>query len=408
LEYGSYYASSYDGPTYENASVYNSPLVYENQPGSYFSNTISNENLQPLNRTNYEAGLETKILRNRLGFDLTWFRYVDGPQIFAVPLSEATGYTSQLVNAVKTQRQGWEFTINGNPIRPEKPGDFSWDVLANWGTFKETFVELPEGLDRIYGFYQKGDRTDKYYDAAFVRTTDGQIINDGSGRPIINSKAQFLGYQNPDWVWGLYNKFSWKGLSLGFQFDGRVGGVITNYLRRQTFRGGRNIETTEGAMGARMADWLNQKAGKFTNPQENGNWIGEGVVVSNGVAIQYDQFGNITNYDKLQFAENQTKTFLQDYISRYYSPAEGSLMSRTFSKLREVTLTYQMPDKWFNKGNFIRGASVSLVGRNLLYFAEYKDIDLDNYVGRNFTGAGYSTIQSPTAKRYGINLNITF
>jgi hypothetical protein len=73
-----------------------------------------------------------------------------------------------------------------------------------------------------------------------------------------------------------------------------------------------------------------------------------------------------------------------------------------------VTITYQMPDKWFKKGNFIRSASFSLVGRNLLYFAEFKDIDLDTYVGHNYTGAGYSNLQSPTAKRYGFNLNITF
>jgi hypothetical protein len=78
-------------------------------------------------------------------------------------------------------------------------------------------------------------------------------------------------------------------------------------------------------------------------------------------------------------------------------------MSRTFSKLREVTVTYQMPATWFEKNKIIRSASISLVGRNLLYFAESKDIDLDNYL----TG-GQSSLQSPTAKRYGFNLNITF
>jgi TonB-linked SusC/RagA family outer membrane protein len=403
LGYGSYYSSSYDGPTYQNASVYNTPLVYENQPGAYFTNTISNANLQPLNRTNYEAGLEAKFLRNRIGADITWFRYVDGPQIFAVPLSEATGYTSQLVNAVKTQRQGWEVSVTGNPIRPKKAGGFSWDVLLNWSTFKETFLELPEGLDRINGFYQVGDRTDKYYDRAFVRAPDGQIVNDASGRPILNPVAQYLGNANADWVWAAYNKISYKGFSLGFQFDGRVGGVMTNYLRRQTFRGGRHIETTEGAMGeARLKDWENQKAGKYDNPSLNGNWLGEGLQITDGT-LKYDQFGNVTNWNEIKFKDNETKTFLQDYISRYYSPAEGSLMSKTFSKLREVTITYQLPSSLFQKGRFLRSASVSLVGRNLLYFAEYKDIDLDQYIGAN-----YSSLQSPTAKRYGININFTF
>ena len=78
-------------------------------------------------------------------------------------------------------------------------------------------------------------------------------------------------------------------------------------------------------------------------------------------------------------------------------------MSKTFSKLREVTFTYEMPQNWFKGNSMVRRASVSLVGRNLLYFAESKDIDLDQYIGTNYSG-----LQSPTAKRYGINLNITF
>ncbi|MCC7507654.1 MAG: hypothetical protein IT259_20260 [Saprospiraceae bacterium] len=244
---------------------------------------------------------------------------------------------------------------------------------------------------------------DAYYDGAMVKDQNGNIVHDASGRPIINPVPQFLGYSNPDWVWSVYNKVSWKNLSLGIQFDGRVGGVITNYVQRQTFRGGRHAETTQGAMGAaRLADWENQKQGLYNNPQVNGNWVGEGVSLVGGV-IEYDQYGNITNWDELEFADNTTKTFLQDYISRYYSTSEANLMSKSFSKLREVTITYQAPSSWFGEGRFIRGASFSLVGRNLLYFAEKKDIDLDQYIGTNYSG-----LQSPTAKRYGVNINLTF
>lgn len=413
LGYGSYYSSSYDGPSYSNSSVYNSPLVYNNQPGSYFTNTISNADLQPSSRTNYEGGVEAKFFRNRIGLDVTYFQYIDGPQIFEQPISEASGYNSQLINAVKTKKAGWEVSVSGSPFKNKK--GFGWNVLANWSTYKETLEELPEGAEVINNFFRKGDRLDKYYDRAFVRTNDGQIVNDASGRPIYNPTAQFLGHSNPDWVWSLVNSFSWKNLSLGIQFDGRVGGVIRNYVQQQTFRGGRHLATTQGIMGeARFADWQTQKeysralaAGEnpaALDPKKDGHWLGEGVYVSNGVTIKYDKLtGEITNYDQLEFKTNATKTFLQDYISRYYNSGEGNLMSKTFSKLREVTLTYELPENWFKSRSIIRRASVSLVGRNLLYFAEKKDIDLDQYIGTNFSG-----LQSPTAKRYGVNLNITF
>ncbi len=401
IGYGLQYSSSYEGPTYENASVYSSPIVYNGQPGSYYTNTIANENLKPFSRTNYEGGLEAKFLRNRIGLDFTYYQYIDGPLIFQKPISEASGYTSELVNAVKTKNQGYEVSVMGTPVRTES--GFSWDVLLNWSTYRITYAELPEGTERLYGFYKKGDRVDGYYDQALVHDPQGNVVHDASGRAIRNPVAQFLGYSNPDWSWGLYNKISWKNLSFGFQFDGRVGGVITNYIQRQTFRGGRHVETTEGAMGeARYQDWLKQQAGDDNNPQEDGNYTGQGVKLVSGV-IEYDQFGNITNYDELQFAPNDIKTYLQDYISRYYATAEANLMSKTFSKLREVTLTYRAPQRWFEGGKFLRSASFSLVGRNLLYFAEKKDIDLDQYIGTNYSG-----LQSPTAKRYGININLTF
>ncbi len=292
-------------------------------------------------------------------------------------------------------------SVSGTPVKTK--GGFSWDVLANWSTFKEVLAELPAGTDAINTFYKVGDRLDKYYDQAMVHDNNGNIVHDASGRPILNPIRQFLGYSNPDWVWGLTNKFNYKNISLTIQFDGRVGGVITNYVQRQTFRGGRHLESTEGAMGeARYKDWLNQQAGKFDKPQENGNYVGEGVSLVKGT-IKYDQDGKIINMNELEFAKNTTKTFLQDYISRKYASAEANLMSKSFAKLREVTLTYNFPMRMFNQSTWIQGASVSFVGRNLLYFAEKKDIDLDNYIGTNYSG-----LQSPTTKRYGVNINIKF
>ncbi len=398
LSYGDSYESSYDGPTYQNAAVYTTPLVYHNQPAATYTNTLNNPSLKPNSSSQFEVGGEIRFLQNRLGLDVTHFSSNDGPRIFSLPTSEASGYTSQLVNGIETRKTGWEVTINGSPI--QNTDGLNWEILANWSTFKEVLTDIYPGVNSLNTYFQVGDRVDKYYDRAYVKTPDGQLINDGGGRPVRNPVPQFLGHLNPDWVWGIQNKFRYKNVLFSFQFDGRVGGVITNYIQRQTFRGGRNIATTEGIMGITR---LNDTQGLKTV-------VGPGVVIANGATIRFDQDGNITNYTELEFAPNTNATYLQDYISRYYQDSEFNLMSRTFAKLREVTIGYSLPSGLL-KRTFIKQASLSLVARNLLYWAERKDIDLDQYVnfGRTTgTNDGYSSLQTPTTRRYGFNLNLVF
>ncbi len=392
LGYGDSYTSSYDGPTYQNSAVYSTPLTYNNQPAAFFTNTLNNAQIQPNSTSQTEFGADIRFLNNRLTVDAAYFISNDGPRIFNLPLSTTTGYSAALVNGIKTQKKGVELSVTGTPIK--NLSGFNWEILANWSTFKERLTEIYPGVDRLNQFLKVGNRTDAYYDQTFIRTQDGQLINDAGGRPIINPVRQFLGYLNPDWVWGLNNRFNYKNWNFSFQFDGRVGGVIANYIQRQTFRGGRHIATIEGAMGeARYQDYKGVKS-----------YVGEGVVVSNGVAVKYDVDGNITNYGELQFAPNTTKQFLQDYISRRYSPNGGNLMDRSFAKLREVVIGYNLPANLLQK-TFFKQVSISLVGRNLLYFAEKKDIDLDQFANGS---QGSSDLQTPTMRRYGVNINLTF
>ncbi len=394
IGYGAAYTTSYDGPTYNLVSkVYNTRLDYNNSSAAYYTDNLYDD-ITTAARSNYEAGIDIRFLKNRLGLDLVYFKYVDGPQIFRNPISQATGYTALFINAAKYATKGVELTLNGK-LAATRSG-FGWDVLFNWSTYRQTYAELP--ADSIqFGdlFVKKGDRLDIYQGQAFVRTPDGQIVNDAGGRPLRYTKNQVLGYSNPDWVWGLTNKFRYKNINLTIQIDGRVGGKMENYIRRQTFRGGRHIETVEGALGAaRLQDTKDVKA-----------YLGEGVIITNGTP-QYDAVtGRITNYKDLTFAPNNIKTFAQDYVSRYNSTAEGNLMSKTFAKLREITLGYTIPTTIIGK-TFIKSATVSLVGRNLFYFADkkHKDVDLDQYAGSQNS----SSLQTPTIKRYGLNINLVF
>jgi len=390
LGYGGSYSSPYDGPTYQNSSSYNISLI-QGIPAASYTNTISNPNLKPSSSSAWEIGTDVGLFDNKLMFDVTYFSSIDGPKIFSLPISGATGYNSALVNGIKVERKGIEISVSASPFR--KKDGFSWDISANYSTNKQYLKEIYPGVEKLNIYLKVGDRMDKMYGTDFVRTADGQIINDASGRPIRNSVNQFLGNANSDWAGAINNTISYKNVSLKFQFDGRFGGTILDYVEQKTYQGGRNINTVLGKMGeARLNDTKGIKS-----------YVGEGVVVSNGQAIVYDTDGKVTNYDKLQYMPNTTATYLQDYISRYYGTNSSYAISRTYVKLREVVLTYNLPQKFLNS-TFIKQAGISFVGRNLLYFAERNDIDIEQYAGTN----GSSGLQTPTTRRYGFNMNFTF
>jgi len=391
--YGAAYTTSYDGPTYDLVNkVYSTRLDYNNTNAAYYTDNLYDD-IRTALRTNYEAGFDISLFKNRVNLDAVYFTYVDGPQIYRNPISQTTGYTSLVTNATKFATKGFEVSLNAKII---KSNNFSWDVLANWSTYKQTYAELPTDSILVGQiFVKKGDRLDIYQGRAFARTQTGEIINDGGGRPIVLPKNQILGNASPDWVWGFVNKFNYKNFSLLLQIDGRVGGVMENYIRRQTFRGGRHIETIQGELGtARYQDYVGVKS-----------YLGEGVQVLSGTPIFDPVTGVITNYKDLTFKRNATLTYAQDYVSRYNSQAEGNLMNKTFAKLREITLGYTLPQSFLNR-TFIQSASISFVARNLFYFADkkHKDLDLDQYAGTQTS----SNLQTPTVKRFGFNLNIVF
>ncbi|HVW95526.1 MAG TPA: SusC/RagA family TonB-linked outer membrane protein [Mucilaginibacter sp.] len=402
LGYGTTYNSPYNGPDYSLNTSYSTSKPYNSQTAGYASNYLYQTGIKTSTRVNYEEGFDIKFLQNRLGLSGTAFQYIDGPRILANPISTATGYTTEYLNALKTKKTGYEVSLQGTPVKDLN--GFGWDVLVNWSTFKEVYDELPPGQSTYNTFFKQGDRTDKFYGSAFVRTPEGQIINGANGEPLVNPVAQYLGHLNADYTWSIYNRFHYKSIGLSFQFDGSVGGVTADYVHNKTVRGGSNAITAEGALGAaRYKDWQN-----FGKPGYNGSYVGQGVVVSNGTAINYDsKTGAVLNYSALQYAPNTATAFVQEYASEYYNVTEANLMSKTYAKLREVTIDFNFPKKWLEK-TFISKISASIYGRNLLYFyknPEFKDVDLDQYAN---TATSLTGLQSPSVRSYGLNLKLSF
>lgn len=409
LQYGTNYASPYGGPDYSLLPVYSTYKPYNNQPAATPSTIIVDPTIKPFKRVNYEEGFDIHFINHRLGLSATAFQYIDGPRILGNQVSPASGFNTDYINALKSRKEGYELTLTANPLRT---GSFNWEVLVNWSTYKEKYTQLPGTQTSYNTFYHVGDRVDKIYSSAFSRTADGQIIYDSKGNPLKNPVNRFLGYTNPDYNWSIYNKLNYKNFFFSFQFDGSVGGVISDYLLLKTMVGGANIATTEGALGkAREDDDVNAGVKTWA-----GSYVGTGVQVSNNTPINYDNQGNITNYKNLSFAKNVSTNTVQNYATAYYNITEGTMVTKTYAKLREVVFGYDLPPSFLSK-TFIRKVSLSLVGRNLLYFYaqnKYRGLDVEQFNTNVIpavslaTQVGSSALQTPTTRRFGFNVNIVF
>jgi len=403
--YGAAYVSTYGGPTYAlSAPAYSIGTVYNNTTGAYAPSSALDSNTQVSKTSSKEIGLDVKFLKNRLSFSATAYSNILGPSIRNYPVSQTTGISGYTTNAIKTKLNGVELSVSGTPIMKK---DFTWNVLLNWSTFTEKYLDLPSNFANYQ--FQQGDRVDKLYGTLIARTPDGQMIHDASGYAVRLPKAQYLGNADAKFSWSAYNKFTYKSFTFGFQFDGKVGGLIQDYVKRKGVEGGRDISTVQGKVGeAREYEFLHYKDAGYA-----GIYVGEGVQIANGTAITFDPVtGVITNMDKLTFKTNASKVrWIQDYVSSTFNQPEFVTVSKTYAKLREVVFTYAVPSKFFSK-SFISSIDVSLVGRNLLYFfpAAFKDLDVDQYAGRTIYSGNSREygLQTPTTRSYGFNLNIKF
>jgi hypothetical protein len=420
LGYGSELNTPYNGPTYINQSPVSAATYYNNTGAISLSNTIANTNIKPYEVQSIEAGLDAKFLNNRLCLNATYFTTNNGPNIFQLPVSTATTYTNQLVNGLTTKKNGVEIELMGSILR-NKHG-LNWDVNVNYATYRETIKSIYSGQNGIFqnGYlYKVGDRPDAIYGTKFVRDDAGNIINTSGGLPLSapsqanNGNYALLGNADPDYSFGITNRFSYHNWSLSFQFDGRIGGKMFDKTYLQAVNGGTDLSTATGAYGAaRLAEWNSTNEGTTAVKPA---YVGQGVSLVSGTPV-YGKGGTITNLSSLTFAPNATPVLLQSYLSSGIGSNfdEYYMISRSYAKLREATLTYSLPDKLL-VGSFIKRASFSIVGRNLLYFAARKDIDLDQYASgydastRSLVGGSSGTdLESPTIRRFGFNIHLSF
>ena len=95
---------------------------------------------------------------------------------------------------------------------------------------------------------------------------------------------------------------------------------------------------------------------------------------------------------------------MRTYHDATSKPSRQNVLDETFFKLRNLSLTFELPTSWAQKLS-MKSASISLTGQNLLLWAkEYKYADPD----KGGDSSGYKNLNSPSQRYIGFNLKANF
>lgn len=386
------------GPYYVNGT-YLQDTPFGGNPIMLLPTTSYDPELKPEFTTEFEAGTELNFFQDRIGIDFTWYNRTTTDQIAPLSLPSSTGSRTYYTNFGELNNKGVEIGLTLVPI--QLPNSFKWDIFTTFTKNRSKVVSLIEGIEQItlstgstsepqptlkpglpYGFLRG---------TVIARDDEGNmLINPNSGAYIENDELGDLGDPYPDFKTAINNTFSYKGFSLNFLFDARVGGILISGPASDML--GRGVtKDTEDRLGARILP------GVLGDP----NTL-EPILDGNGNKIQ----------NTLQLSENDL----------WFSPSEGNTFAinsvdefqafdATVFRLSEISLGYDLPKKWL-RNTFIGSANISLIARNLWYYAPGFPKHTNYDPGSNAFGSGnvqgIDRESAPTTRRIGLNAKLTF
>jgi len=383
-----------DTDPYAFTQGYNKQNPIGGNPVFNTSGVLRNYNIKPEISTSYEGGLEWKFLDNRVGFDVSYYHINTKNQILNnVPVSITSGWDTQILNAGEIQNTGVELAITTTPVK----GKFRWDFDINFSKNNSKVIKLTDDIN-VYQMASKeaisiearvGNRMGDMYGEIYQRVSDpsspyfGQVINNENGRPLSTGTRERLGNYNPDWLAGVRNTFSYKGVNLSFLFDIRHGGKVYSLTQVVGREAGQLEETL-----------LGRANGYDLSLPGNG-------VISPGVIQNPD--GSFRPNDVVLTARAWNSAFTNGR-----SIAEPAVFDASFIKLRELSLGYSIPSAFLQKYR-ITNMSVSLVGRNLWVHSKVPHIDPEQIAMDGATYVpGVESSSIPTTKSIGMNLKFNF
>lgn len=373
---------------------------------AFINHTVSNLGLMPELVNSFEVGSDMKFFMNRLGIDITYYDTYSHNQITSMPVSAASGYSAAIINSGIIRNNGWEIQFNSSPV---KTPSFGWDLDIGYSKNNSEVIELAPNVERaiLYDHWRlsiearPGSPYGDIVGFGVLRDENNNLLVDKAGMIIRDETPKVIGNFTPDFGLSLANTFKYKNLSLYVLIYGRFGGDMFAGTNMYGYGYAGNFEQTlEG-----REEWYESEEQRETAGISPEDWTPTGGMLIEGVY----QNGTIINGIDVSGQPNQT--FADPYI--YYQKVsmwqeeihEPFIYDASFIKLREISLTYQLPSKVFERWN-LKGLSVGIYGTNLwLIHSNVPNLDPETML-TNGNGQGYELYSYPNRRSVGFSLNI--
>jgi TonB-linked SusC/RagA family outer membrane protein len=346
------------------------------------SNLLRLNKYEPEFVKNNEIGIEIGFLKNRINLEATAYTQDNSNQIVDVAYSGATGFTQAKLNAASFTNRGLELDLRLTPL--VKIRDVSIDFKANYTLQSNEVTKIVEGVTQLGigngNYVLVGSPAYTFQLTDYLRDDQGRVIvNATTGLPTVDPTIKPFGQTAPKHLLGLNLSVNYKSLTFS---------VVADY------RGGAQIYTGNWASGLDFSG-ISKRSGQNSRMP----FI----------------FPNSVYFDGTKYVENTGIYMTGGY--NFWSQATNTaantnyLVSADFWKLREASLSWVLPTKWFGfTKNAVKGATFTLSGRNLLMFLpdsnEWTDPEFSNTTGNAQGVTGFEAL--PPTRIFGASININF
>ena len=181
-----------------------------------------------------KLGFELKMFKSRVGLDVAVYEKITTDQIVQAQISDASGFVTTRINSGKSSNKGIEMLLTLVPIESE---NFSWEFTFN-GAYNKTKVlslltdtpgeRITVGTHVFNGELRQivGEEMGQIAGFGYRRDDQGRKVFGANGLPLRTPDLITFGSALPNWVGGFNNAFNYKGVTLSFLIDFKLGNMM--------------------------------------------------------------------------------------------------------------------------------------------------------------------------------------